>query len=134
MFSRLTRARLVVLVTIPLLLSVAAACTPNQMAVFQSITLTRNSMTCSQAVAAIFPASAQPEMQKIVRRESGGDASAKNRRSSASGCAQLLASHAPLFTHLGYSWGHDRYLAYPNIAVAHELWKQCGWSPWRLTR
>ncbi len=91
------------------------------------------STSCFDAVRLLFPANAQAEMLHIVKRESGGDAHAQNRRSSASGCAQLLRIHAHRFTKLGYSWA-DRYNAVANIWVALDLWHEAGWSPWRLTR
>lgn len=113
---------------------IPVSCDPHQTAVLQSIMISRRSMTCTQAVADVFPATAQPEMQRIVQRESGGDASAQNKHSSASGCLQLTRVHAPLFTQLGFSWSRDRYTAYPNITVAYALWRQAGLSPWRATR
>jgi hypothetical protein len=98
-----------------------------------AVAVNQHLMGCHQAVNAIFPAWAQGRMNKIVERESHGIPTAKNRSSSASGCAQLLVIHAKRFRKLGYSWEHDRFRAYPNIRVAYDLWAEQGWAPWRLT-
>lgn len=71
--------------------------------------------------------------RKVVRRESGGNPLAKNRRSTASGCFQLLRVHSSRFTRLGFSWLRDRFDARANVLVAWDLYREQGARPWRLT-
>lgn len=121
MFTRPRTLAGVVLVTITLLSGVTACVPPS------------GALDCHGAVDAYWPASAQPRAHKVVTRESGGDPTAQNRRSTAAGCFQLLRVHRARFARLGYSWDRDRYLAVPNVRVALDLWHEQGWRPWQLT-
>ena len=71
--------------------------------------------------------------KKVVRRESGGNPRAKNRRSTASGCFQLLRVHSARFARLGYSWQTDKFNPTANVLVAWSLYREQGARPWRLT-
>jgi len=73
-----------------------------------------------------FPASQHAKASAVITRESGGNASAKNSRSSASGCFQLLAS---LHRHR-LPPGGSFFNAHDNTVGALNLWQQAGWSPW----
>lgn len=130
---------------IPLLLAAAlstVACTPEQIETFNSLdnetqarvitALQHKPLDCYEAMRRTFPQSAWQRMSTIIHRESRNNPAAKNTRSSASGCTQLLKIHAPRFTRLGYSWERDRFDAVANLRVAHSLWVEAGWSPWRL--
>lgn len=88
--------------------------------------------TCAQAVDRIWPASSRSWAHRIVWRESRGDTNAKNRRSTASGCWQLLAVHRPRFVKLGYGWA-DRFDPVANTRVALDLYREQGARPWRVS-
>lgn len=88
--------------------------------------------TCAQAVDRIWPASSKAWAHRIVWRESRGDTTAKNPRSTASGCLGILAVHSPRFTKLGYSWKKDRFDPVANIRVGLDLYQEQGSRPWRL--
>lgn len=94
--------------------------------------LNKMSMGCYEAVDSIFPEEAKARMRLIVKRESGGNPRAKNRASTASGCTQMLKVHSARFRKLGYSWD-QRFVAYVNVTVAYDLWRDQGWRPWVLT-
>lgn len=85
--------------------------------------------TCAQAVDRIWPASSRGWAHRIVWRESRGIATAKNPRSTASGCWQLLAVHRPRFVKLGYRW-EDRFDPVANTRVALNLYREQGTRPW----
>ena len=85
---------------------------------------------CHDATAFLWPASSRAWAQRIVWRESRGDPRAKNRRSSASGCYQLLKLHAPRFAKLGFSWERDRFDPIVNTWVAMDLFREQGARPW----
>lgn len=72
-----------------------------------------------------------PQMRAIVQRESNYLPWAKNPRSSASGLTQLLDLHAHRFTARGWTWDTGRFDALQNLVVAHDLWSEARWSPWR---
>jgi hypothetical protein len=93
----------------------------------------RDSGNCYTEMREVFPSHAWDRMSRIIDRESGGNPAAQNPSSSAAGCAQTLKLHAPRYSKLGYTWERDRYSAHANIRVAHDLWLEAGWSPWRLT-
>ncbi len=88
--------------------------------------------TCAQAVDRIWPPASKGWAHRVVWRESRGDTTARNRRSTASGCWQLLRIHAPRFVKLGYDWG-DRYDPVANTLVALDLYREQGTRPWALT-
>ncbi len=85
--------------------------------------------TCAQAVDRIWPQSSRGWAHRVVWRESRGDTTAKNARSSASGCWQLLKLHAPRFIELGYRWA-DRFDPVANTRVALDLYREQGGRPW----
>lgn len=88
--------------------------------------------SCHRAVDTMWPASSRSWAHKIVQRESGGNPTAKNRSSSASGCFQMLSIHAPRFSKLGYSWSNDRFRADAGVRVALDLYNEQGQGPWRF--
>lgn len=72
-------------------------------------------------------------MKKIVKRESGNNPAAKNGRSSASSCAQLIFSlHGWRYEAVGCN-KTQRYDADCNIKAADHLYREQGWRPWKLT-
>ena len=89
-------------------------------------------LNCYEAVGRVWPAEFTAWATKIVKRESGGDPTAKNRGSSASGCFQMLKVHAARFTRLGFTWS-DRFVATVNVTVALDLFCEQGSDPWVLT-
>lgn len=121
------------------------ACTPEQLALWESLTpeqqsgvLTdaarknaansHSSTDCYGEMRKHFPQSAWSGMERIIHRESRGNASAKNPSSSARGCYQMLSMH---------DWrlppGGSMYNAHHASIAARSLWDDAGWSPWRLT-
>lgn len=86
--------------------------------------------TCTEAVNALWPESSKAWAHRIVKRESGGNASAKNRSSSASGCFQILSMHSAKFTQVGCTWSTGRFNAVCNTKVALVLFQQSGKDPW----
>ena len=75
-----------------------------------------------------FPASAHSGMTRIITRESGGNAGAKNPSSSARGCYQMLNMHNGRLPA-----GGSMYNAHDSSIAALSLWNSAGWSPWKLT-
>lgn len=69
----------------------------------------------------------------IARRESGLRCDADNPRSSAAGLFQLMKIHEPRAERLGVTWGEVESSCLANIVVAHDLWAEQGWRPWRLS-
>jgi hypothetical protein len=91
--------------------------------------------TCEAAIGLAFldqPVATRVRMQRIAWRESRNNPTAKNRRSSATGCLQLLKMHEPKARSLGYSWA-DMTKAWPNVRVARILFNQSGFRPWAAT-
>ena len=88
---------------------------------------------CNAAIARVWPARLQAWARKVVWRESRNNPAAKNKRSSASGCFQLLAMHADLFAATGSSWA-ARFDPLANTQAAYALYQGSGTSPWRATR
>lgn len=88
--------------------------------------------TCVGAMRAVWPQHLWPWATAIMRRESGLQARAANRASTARGCWQLLMSiHGPRFRAVGCSpqaWGD----ALCNNKAAYLLYRQAGKRPWRL--
>ena len=72
------------------------------------------------------------DARRIIHRESRNNPAAQNSRSSAAGCFQLLKMHSWRFDAVGCSWA-QRYDAVCNTKAADHLYRQAGWSPWRLT-
>jgi hypothetical protein len=61
----------------------------------------------------------------VIDRESGGDPSAANPASSASGLLQLMSVH--------WAGKFSPFVARPNLAYGLKLWRGSGWSPWAAT-
>lgn len=70
-----------------------------------------------------------PKACRVLVCESHGDPQARN-RSGATGLFQLMKVHAGRFEARGWSWG-DATDGVRNIAVAHDLWLEQGWTPWQ---
>jgi len=70
-----------------------------------------------------WPSVAVPHAIYIIRRESGGRPEAKNPTSSATGLFQILATMYP---------GRNLYDPVINVDTALQLYRSCGWSPWRV--
>ena len=124
------------------LLAFAAACTPEQIAVFQQLTPDQQTAVidglrppadCHSAIRRTWPPHLHGWADKIVRRESGNNPAAANRSSSARGCFQLMMSyHAWRLTAVGCS--PDRWAdPWCNAAAAWTLYAEQGPGPWRLT-
>ena len=124
------------------------ACTPEEIAAFKTL-----SPEDQQKVAAAVIAEGQAreaarstdcygalhhfsgnhsDARRIIHRESRNNPAAQNSRSSAAGCFQLLKMHSWRFDAVGCSWA-QRYDAVCNTKAADHLYRQAGWSPWRLT-
>lgn len=85
-----------------------------------------SSTDCYAEMRRHFPASQHAKAAAVINRESRGNAAAKNSRSSASGCFQMLAS---LHAHR-LPAGGSFFNAHDNTVAALNLWQQSGWSPW----
>lgn len=84
---------------------------------------------CHQAVDALWPSGSRQWAHNVVDRESGGDATAQNPRSSAAGCFQLLRMHSWRFDATGTSWA-QRYDPVANTLAALHLYNEAGTRPW----
>ena len=137
--------RLALLLIAVLGLAGLGASTPEQVALFQSLSpedqgkvvaeLQRQQATrpvdCYTAMERVFPASTWGWMRGIIHRESRNNPAAQNPSSGAAGCAQLLRLHAHHFDAVGCSWA-QRYDAHCNMRAAYHLYREAGTSPWRL--
>lgn len=90
---------------------------------------------CYAAARKHFPQSQWNQAYKIIRRESGGSPSAKNPRSTASGCFQILSGS---WQHPSVSFSAGRFNADHNARAARALWDSAGrrWNctcTWALT-
>lgn len=136
--------RIILLLTTILLIGLAA-CTPEQVALFHSLSpedqgevvaeLQRQQaerpLDCYTAMERVFPPSTHAWMRGVIHRESRNNPAAQNRSSTAAGCAQLLRLHAHRFDAVGCSWA-QRYDATCNMKAAYHLYREAGTSPWRL--
>lgn len=86
----------------------------------------------ADTVAAHFPAEQVDKGCQVLVCESGGDPTAQNVRSSASGLFQILQMHAWRFESFGWSWA-DRYDGAKNTAVAAMIWRESGWGAWQCS-
>lgn len=73
-------------------------------------------------------------MVRIARRESGLSCTAANPRSSAVGLFQTLSLHQARAARLGLTWQQVATDCAASIALAWDLYREVGTSPWRLTR
>ncbi len=90
--------------------------------------------TCPDAVRLAFRGTGVAErMVRISWRESRWNPTARNPRSSARGCLQILtATHAKRIRRLGFTV-RQMTEAGPNAAVARSLYDDAGLSPWAAT-
>ena len=80
-------------------------------------------------VAGQFPPEQVENALCVIRSESGGNPSARNPRSTASGLFQIMASiWAP---HFGLTYD-DLYSPEINTYVAARIYEKSGWRPWSL--
>jgi len=123
-----------------------AACTPQQVEIFKSLTPeqqqtiltnlrnqnTQPSADCYQAIDKHWPASSRAWARQIVWRESRNIPSAANPRSTARGCGQLLLSlHSNRYYKVGCTpsqWANPDC----NIKAMLDLYKTNGTQPWKL--
>ena len=94
----------------------------------QPVNVSGSSGDCFEAIDRHWPAGSREWARSIVRRESGNTPTAKNPRSTASGCFQLLQMHAH---RIPGGWG-NRFDADANTLGALHLYNQAGTSPWNL--
>lgn len=92
----------------------------------------REALDCYGAMRQIWPAHLHGWATGIIRRESGGQATAQNSSSSAAGCWQMLAMHNWRYYEVGCTPA-QRYQAWCNNLAAYHLYRHAGTSPWRLT-
>lgn len=87
---------------------------------------------CHAAVDAYWPVQHRAWAHRIVARESGGQPTAANPRSSARGCFQMLLRYsAPFYKAVGCSnamWSN----ATCNVRAAYVMFQRAGKRPWRL--
>lgn len=121
--------RLIACALVALTLTVTA-CAPTGMLLGFGDAGGESSTDCRTAIDQLWPGGLQPRAHRIMWRESRNSPTAQNRRSTAAGCFQLLRTHAGRFAKLGFDWNHDRYDPWVNTAVAYDLYRSAGWSPW----
>ena len=95
------------------------------------------SPTCAAAIDVWWPASSRAWAKRIAARESGYlNAAAKNPKSSARGCLQLLHSlHAWRYDRVGFGCNRSKWNnADCSILAGRHLFLAAGTSPWRVTR
>ena len=89
---------------------------------------------CHAAVDAYWPAQHRNWAHRIVQRESRGQATATNPRSSARGCFQMLLRYsAPFYRAVGCTnaqWSNP----VCNVRAAYVMFQKAGKSPWRVYR
>jgi len=78
-------------------------------------------------VAQHFPPDQVDTALCIIRHESGGDPTADNPRSTASGLFQILGSLWGPYYGVSRS---ELYEPTTNTRLAGDIWKNNGWSPW----
>ena len=95
------------------------------------------SPTCAAAIDVWWPVQSRSWAKRVAARESGYlNGKAKNARSSAKGCMQLLHSlHAWRYDRVGFGCNRSRWQNNDcSILAARHLFLQTGTSPWRVTR
>jgi hypothetical protein len=87
---------------------------------------------CHAAVDRYWPVQHRAWAHRIVARESGGQPTAANRRSSARGCFQMLLRYSsPFYRAVGcsnYMWSN----AACNVRAALVMFTRHGKAPWRM--
>jgi len=63
----------------------------------------------------------------VIRSESGGNSSAKNRNSNARGLFQIMTS--VWADEFGFTY-EDFYIPELNVYAAARIWERSGWQPW----
>lgn len=95
------------------------------------------SPTCAAAIDKWWPVQTRSWAKRIAARESGYlNGKAKNPRSTARGCMQLLHSlHAWRYDRVGFGCNRWRWSNNDcSILAARHLYLQAGTRPWRVTR
>ena len=136
-----TIRRLILALAIVAGAAAATGCTPEEVALFQSLPPEQQQAVadylfpasgCVEAMHRVWPQSEWAWGERIMWRESNHTPSARN-PSGASGCWQMmLPLHAGLFRSVGCSpadWAN----ALCNNRAAYALFRQAGRSPWALT-
>lgn len=88
--------------------------------------------SCDAAIGLAFaaePPAVRVRMQQIAWRESHDQPDVVN-ASGHTGCLQLAPIHAARAARLGFTWA-DMRRAWPNAVVAHDLYLDAGFTPWR---
>lgn len=101
------------------------------------VAATGTSPTCAAAIDVWWPANSRAWAKKVAARESGYlNAAAKNAKSSAKGCMQLLHSlHAWRYDKVGFGCNRAKWSNNDcSILAARHLFLQAGTRPWRVTR
>jgi hypothetical protein len=123
-----------------LMTAIAAACTPEQIALFKSLPADQQQAVidylyppagCVEAMKRVWPQSEWAWGERIMWRESNHQPTAYN-RSGASGCWQMmLPLHNRRFTAVGCSpsqWSDPLC----NNRAAYHLFREAGRTPWNL--
>jgi hypothetical protein len=77
-----------------------------------------------------WPKTCIPQLMYIITRESGGNPSAKNPTSTASGLLQFLAFH---WNGTGdYGWLFNPFDPRDNLRYGLKLYQKQGWTPWSI--
>jgi hypothetical protein len=84
---------------------------------------------CNDAIARVWPPRLQGWARRIVWRESRNQPTAKNKRSTASGCAQLVVGTWNANQVPGCPWS-TRFDPLCNIRTMWNLYQQRGAQPW----
>ena len=95
------------------------------------------SATCAAAIDVWWPVQSRSWAKRVAARESGYlNAAAKNPKSSAVGCMQLLHSlHAWRYDKVGFGCNRWRWRNTDcSILAARHLFLQAGTRPWAVTR
>lgn len=139
------RKKLSVLLITIFTLGIMASCTPEEIATFNTLNPDEQaaviaglqgrgsgqSRDCYEAIDKHFSGD-KANMKKIVWRESRNNPTVKNPKSTASGCAQMLKMHDWRFAEVGCS-PSQKFEPDCNVKAADHLYRQAGWSPWKLT-
>jgi hypothetical protein len=123
------RFLLLVVIAASVLVPTEAGATPQR----RTETVSRD---CYAAADVWWPASSRAWVKSVIKRESGGRAYARNPRSTARGCLQLLHSlHAHRYNKVGFGCNASKW-SNPDcgILAGLHLFRQAGKRPWAVTR